>query len=98
MAIYYADSNIVGAWLGNYQAVLTADTDTTIAAPTGATHAIFASDYAFWVDDSAITLPSLASFAVTTALKNPTQCIFTAGSTLHVRARLSQDIFITFYS
>jgi hypothetical protein len=98
MALYYNCETGIRAWLGSYQAVLLADTDTPVAVPTGANYAIFANDYPIWVDDSTITLPVANRFNVTTALKNPTQCCIRGSSILHIRARTSGDVHITFFS
>jgi hypothetical protein len=93
----YLSDKTVGGWAGNYQCRIAADTDTTLAIPMTATHAVFSADMPFWVDDSAITLPSAAAFASTTALKNPENIAVTPGGTLHFRSRQQQDIYVAFY-
>ena len=96
MTIYFSQRK-VEAWLGYYEVVIAADTDTTLTVPANSTEAVIAAEEPFWVDDQVITLPTASSFGTTTALKNPRSITVTAGDTLHFRSAVSQDIYVAFF-
>lgn len=97
MALVYDKQNVKN-WLGSYEVFIAEDTDTTLVVPADATLALVASEHQVWVDDSVIILPTSATFVATTVLKNPLRFFVTAGTTLHFRSRLQQDVYVQFYN
>lgn len=77
---------------------LAADTELTVAVPTGATRAIISGDDYYMVSKSTITLPTEGAAALKTGAHQAFDAVdVTDVTTLYFKARNAMDLSVSFY-
>jgi len=84
-----------------FQALLSADTQTTLSVPVGARIAVFGYENHLWVSDEPITLPTTSTFASSNAMLNPPPLVVSEGDyniqTLYFRMKIGGEVSVAFY-
>lgn len=83
----------------NYQASLTADTDTPILVPKGARIAVwnYSPGHDYFISDSVIMLPTSTTLESSNAMLNPPPLDVTDIETIHVRVPIAVYFGVSFY-